>query len=142
MNLSVQLRPDDDPELAAAARELVQALAGTDPVETRAPAVEAPERGVDWMALAGLVLAAPQTAVALRDLAARLSRGRGRAEIRQRIEPPLTRVHAAARVGQRQVTLIVGEVTMDLAEPRSTRCSMRWRLRASRRGAICRDRSG
>ena len=44
MKLAVQVDPADDPELAAwAARELVRALAGTDPIEAQTCFSRGPE---------------------------------------------------------------------------------------------------
>lgn len=113
MMLELRIAPDNSPELADAARDLMHALAGVEPDEAvSSPAAEV-ERGGEWIAAAGMLLAAPGAATAVLDLADRLSRGKGRGEARRRIEPVLTRAQAARSEGQ-QVTLTVGEKTLDL----------------------------
>ena len=113
MRLELRIVPDDQPDLADAGRDLVRALAETEPDETAFDRSGSPERGGEWIAAAGLLLAAPGTATALLDLARRLSKGKGRGEAKRRIEPVLTKAQAARSEG-RQVTLAVGDVTLDL----------------------------
>ncbi len=67
------------------------------------------------MAAAGLLLAALSAATAVLGLAVRLSKGKDRGDAMRRIEPVLTKVQVARSEG-RQVTLTIGEETLDLGE--------------------------